>query len=307
MNSLPSPSVAITVTDLVKDFGGTGLLGASLTIPDRGVTAIIGPNGAGKTTLFTILAGLVRQDSGHVTVDPEVGRVAYCPDTPAFERWLTATEVLDQSATLARAHSREPGEVILDRCGLGGTGNRWVGGFSRGMTQRLGIASTLVIDPRLMILDEPTSALDPVGRREVLALLAELGAERSVVLSSHSLADVEKIADTIIILAKGRVVYQGTLETLLHGQRRPVWRVRVPSVSGETELLAQALAKAPGVEWCEVVSATEVSVRMDSIDRGERTLPRLLAETGLPVTEMVLERPDLDDAFAAIVSEERSW
>ncbi|MGB3330089.1 MAG: ABC transporter ATP-binding protein [Thermomicrobiales bacterium] len=295
-------TTAIGVSGLVKDYGGTGLLGATLSIPDRGVTAIIGPNGAGKTTLFTILTGLVRPDAGTVSIAPAIGRIAYCPDTPTFERWLTADEVLDQSAALARQRSTEPNAAILSRCGLAEATGRRVGGYSRGMTQRLGIASTLVVDPRLMILDEPTSALDPVGRREVLDLLRDLGRERSVVLSSHSLADVEKIADTIIILAKGRVVFQGSLDGLLQGQQRPVWRVR----THEAARLAASLAAMPGVAASDAVSATEVTIRMHSMADGERTLPRLLADSALPIVEMVLDRPDLDDAFAAIVSEEPS-
>lgn len=293
-------SAAITIDHLTRDYGGTGLLGASLTIPDRGVTAIIGPNGAGKTTLFTIITGLIRQDSGTVTIAPEIGRIAYCPDTPTFERWLTASEVLDQSAALARHHSNVSNAAILGQCGLAEAGTRRVGGFSRGMTQRLGIASTLVIDPRLMILDEPTSALDPVGRREVLALLQRLGTERAVVLSSHSLADVEKIADTVIILAKGRVVYQGTLDALLLSQQRPVWRVR----THDAARLATALAGAPGIEECAAISGTEIRIHMVSMSVGEQTLPRLLATSGFPIVEMVLDRPDLDDAFAAIIGED---
>src|SRR5690606_27957768 len=99
-----------------------------------------------------------------------------------------------------------------------------------------------------------------------------------------------------------RVVYQGTLAALLQGQRKPVWLVRLPSVPGEADRLALALADAPGVEACDVLSPTDLRVRMRSMDTGERNLPRLLAGTGLPITEMVLERPDLDDAFAAIVN-----
>lgn len=302
MSASSAVPVAITVTDLVKDFGGTGLLGTSLSIPACGVTAIIGPNGAGKTTLFTIIAGLVRQDSGVIEIAPEIGRIAYCPDTPAFERWLTASEVLDQSAALARQRSSETNVAILTQCGLTEASTRRVGGFSRGMTQRLGIASTLVIDPSLMILDEPTSALDPVGRREVLTLLQTLGRDRAVVLSSHSLADVEKIADLVIIMAKGRVVYQGTLDTLLQRQQRPIWRVR----THDAVSLAAKLTGTSSVADCEAISPTEVQIRMPSMIAGERTLPGLLAESGLPIVEMVLDRPDLDDAFAAIVSEEGS-
>lgn len=301
MSTPRRPSDAIAVTDLVKDFGGTGLLGATLTVPDRGVTAIIGPNGAGKTTLFSIVTGLIRQDSGTVTIAPDAGPIAYCPDTPAFERWLTASEVLDQSATLARRRSSESNTRLLATCGLGDTGARRVGGFSRGMTQRLGIASTLVVDPRLMIFDEPTSALDPVGRIEVLTLLRELGQDRSVVLSSHSLADVEKIADTVIVLVKGRVVYQGTLEHLLARQERPVWHIRTRDSAFP---LASFLAANATTLHSEARSASTVVVEMRSMEAGERDLPSLLARSGVPIVEMTLERPDLDEAFAAIVNAE---
>ena len=292
---------AIVVRELVKDFGGIGLLGASLTIPERGVTAIIGPNGAGKTTLFTLLTGLVRPDSGTVAIAPEIGEVAYCPDTPAFEPWLTADEVLDQSASLARRRTGGTNADLLARCGLADTVGRRVGGFSRGMTQRLGIAATLVIDPHLMILDEPTSALDPVGRLDVLALLRDLGRERGVVLSSHSLADVEKIAETVIILAKGRVVYQGTLDDLLARQERPVWRIRT---RGNASVLAARIAEDAATARTEVISDTEVIAHMQTMDAGERTLPRILGASGEPVVEMTLDRPSLDDAFAAIVNAE---
>ncbi|MGC4189908.1 MAG: ATP-binding cassette domain-containing protein [Thermomicrobiales bacterium] len=146
-NDVSASTAAIAVTDLVKDFGGMGLLDATLTIPDRRVTAIIGPNGAGKTTLFSIVTGLMRPDSGTVAIAPDAAPIAYCPDTPVFERWLTANEVLDQSATLARRRISESNATLLERCGLGDADARRVGGFSRGMTQRLGIASTLVVDP----------------------------------------------------------------------------------------------------------------------------------------------------------------
>ncbi|MGC4108118.1 MAG: ABC transporter ATP-binding protein [Thermomicrobiales bacterium] len=298
---MASTAEAIAVTDLVKDYGGTGLLGASLTIPDRGVTAIIGPNGAGKTTLFTVVTGLVRPDSGNISIAPAIGDVAYCPDTPAFERWLTASEVLNQSASLARRRSRQTNADLLARCGLDDAATRRVGGFSRGMTQRLGIAATLVTDPRLMILDEPTSALDPLGRLEVLALLRDLGQERGVVLSSHSLADVEKIADVVIILVKGRVVYQGTLAELLSRQERPVWRVRTRNRAND---LTATLAVAPAVSGVTASSPDELIVAMRSMDEGERELPALLVASGIPIVEMTLDRPDLDEAFAAIVSGE---
>ncbi|MGC4189907.1 MAG: hypothetical protein QM589_01555 [Thermomicrobiales bacterium] len=153
-----------------------------------------------------------------------------------------------------------------------------------------------------MIFDEPTSALDPVGRMDVLALLRQLGQERSVVLSSHSLADVEKIADTVIVIAKGRVVYQGTLEHLLAQQERPVWRIRT---HGSAFRLAPLLAANATTVRSEAISASTVTVEMHSMEAGERDLPRLLAESEIPIVEMTLDRlPIHDEAFAAIVNGE---
>lgn len=295
-------SSAITVSDLRLDYGnGTGLTGISLTIPARGVTAVIGQNGAGKTTLFTVLTGLIEPDAGHVAIAPGVGPIAYCPDTPAFEPWLTAREVVDQSRILSRSTSEMFSLDILAHCGLADAAERRVAGFSRGMTQRLGIAATIVTDAKLMILDEPTSALDPLGRLQVLDLIRDLGRERSVVLSSHSLADVEKVAAELVVIDHGAVIFQGDLDTLLRQHSDPVWVVRTHDRADE---LRAFLAREDTVAASEVTSSTTVRVRMTSMDAGERNLSGMLASSGFPIVESVLERRDLDAAFARIVSGE---
>ncbi len=292
-------SPAITVTDLWLDYGnGTGLSGISLTMRDRGVTAVIGPNGAGKTTLFTILTGLIEPDSGTFSVASGIGPIAYCPDTPAFEPWLTAREVVAQSRFLSRSMTGISDREILARCGLADAANRRVAGFSRGMTQRLGIAAAIVTDAKLTILDEPTSALDPVGRLDVLDLLRELGQTAGVVLSSHSLADVEKVAGHLIVIDHGRTIYQGDLDTLLQRHTEPVWIVRTHERAGE---LRDIIAREDSVVECDVVTPTTVRVRMTTMDAGERTLSGILARFGFPIVETVLARRDLDAAFAGII------
>lgn len=291
---------AISVTDVRLDYGqGTGLTGISLTIPNRGVTAVIGQNGAGKTTLFTILTGLIQPDSGSFTVASGIGQIAYCPDTPAFESWLTAREVVAQSRFLAGSTMATSDQEILALCGLADAIDRRVGGFSRGMTQRLGITAAIVTDARLMIFDEPTSALDPVGRLDVLDLIRDLGRTGSVVLSSHSLADVEKVADQLIVIDHGKTIYQGDLDTLLQRHTDPVWIVRTHDRASE---LRDVIAHEDSIVESETVSPTTVRVRMTSMDAGERNLSGILARSGFPIVESVLERRDLDAAFASIIS-----
>ena len=126
------------------------------------------------------------------------------PDTPRFEPWLTASETVDLARNIAPNPS-EPERVaeVLDKTGLGDVADRTVGGFSRGMLQRLGIAVTIVNRPRLLLLDEPSSALDPLGRREVLDLVTQLRGEATVVFSSHILSDVQEVCDTVGVLRQG--------------------------------------------------------------------------------------------------------
>lgn len=154
---------------------------------------MIGPNGAGKTTIISVLAGLRRPTAGTVTLAVDRRKMAVLVDTPQFEPWLTAAEVVELARRLtAPGLSPTRVEQALAEVDLREAPGP-VGGFSRGMLQRLGLAACLVGDPALLILDEPCSALDPAGRREVLDLIGRLPCTTTVVLSTHSLADVQQV------------------------------------------------------------------------------------------------------------------
>jgi ABC-type Na+ transport system ATPase subunit NatA len=164
-------------------------------------TGLVGPNGAGKTTLLAILAGLRRPSGGSPPRCTPLGR-GVLPDTPQFDASLTGREVVALAAHLAGV----PGtgvDRVLDDAGLAEAATRRVGGYSRSMLQRLGIAATLLGEPEVLLLDEPASALDPAGRREVLDLIAHLRGQATVVLSSHILADVREVCDTVGHPARG--------------------------------------------------------------------------------------------------------
>ncbi|MGA5300334.1 ABC transporter ATP-binding protein [Nucisporomicrobium flavum] len=219
----------------------TAVDGVSLTVGRGEVVGLLGPNGAGKTSVIKILLGLVRPDAGEVLLlgrparDPRARtQVGYLPELFRYQPWLTAAEVLNlhirlTGAAVPAADRRE----CLGLVGLADRAGDRVGGFSKGMQQRLGLAVALVTGPDLVVLDEPTSALDPVGRADVRDILLSLrGRGVAVLLNSHLIGEVERVCDRAVILDKGRVAAAGTLAELL-GRRE--LRLRLDGVGAEAE------------------------------------------------------------------------
>jgi ABC-2 type transport system ATP-binding protein len=224
----------------------TAVDGVSFTVARGEVLGLLGPNGAGKTTVIKMLLGLVRPDAGDVLLlgrpghDPRArARVGYLPELFRYQPWLTAAEVLRLHTRLARAQvSREERGHCLAMVGLADRAGDRVGGFSKGMQQRLGLAVALVARPDLVVLDEPTSALDPIGRADVRDLLLSLK-ERgvAVILNSHLIGEVERVCDRVVILDKGTVAASGTLAELL-GQRELRMRLDGVTPAAEARLAA---------------------------------------------------------------------
>ncbi len=209
--------IVVATRALTKRYGTTAALDdVELAVP-RGVTyGLIGPNGAGKTTLLSILAGLRRPTEGSVEIAVPRTSMGVLVDTPQFEPWLTAWEAVDLARHLtAPASSSSRVDEVLVEVGLQQAIDRRVGGFSRGMLQRLGLAGCLVGDPEILLLDEPSSALDPAGRREVLDLVGRLAHTKTVILSTHILSDVQQVADVVGVIDRGRLQFQGPLTELL--------------------------------------------------------------------------------------------
>ena len=286
---------------LVKRYGEhTALDGVDLAVIEGHVYGLVGPNGAGKTTLLALLAGLRRPSAGRVRLGVPRERLAVLPDTPQFDPWLTGREVVALALGLT-APGAPPGRIdeVLADAGLTEAAGRRVGGYSRGMLQRLGLAATVVGEPGLLLLDEPASALDPAGRREVLDLIAHLRGRATVVLSSHVLTDVQEVCDTIGILRAGRLLYQGRLETLLVGRAGPAYRVQVRGP------VAPVIASLREEEWVERVGETApgwLRVAVRSLPDAERFLAGALARGGARVVSLTPEAPDLEDVFLELTS-----
>lgn len=217
---------AIRIEGLVKQFGRHRALdGIDLEVPEGSIFGFLGPNGAGKTTTIRILLGLARPTTGRAWIlghdalaDP--GRsnrqIGFLPDVPAFYPWMRAPEFMGYAASLHGldpAKSTQRQQLLLELAGLADVRTP-IGGYSRGMKQRLGLAQALINAPRLLILDEPTSALDPMGRHEVLKLIAKMSGRTTVFFSTHILSDVERICDRVAVLAQGRVVAAETTASL---------------------------------------------------------------------------------------------
>jgi ABC-2 type transport system ATP-binding protein len=279
------------------------LHGLDLSVQAGEVFGFLGPNGAGKTTTVKILLGMVRPTSGQARIfgkpagDAEARRkVGYLPENFRFHDWLTGSALLEFHARLAglsRAERRERIPRVLDLVGLGGRGDDHIRGYSKGMTQRIGLAQAIIHDPDLVLLDEPTSALDPVGRREVRDLIRSLRSRgMTVFLNSHLLSEIEMVCDRVAIVDRGRVVRSGRLADLLGGVAEIV--ITVDRVDAPLLERLSACGEITGVRECTVTVAVDdleiAPVVADAVVRG-----------GYRLYGLVPSHQSLEDLFVSLV------
>jgi ABC-2 type transport system ATP-binding protein len=286
---------AITVQGLTKRFGDVLAVDQlDFAIDEGTVAGFLGPNGAGKTTTLRMLLGLVAPDAGTATIggrpyrelpDP-VRRVGAVLEAGGFHPGRSARDHLRVMATAA---GLTPGRVeeVLEQTGLAGAARRRVGGFSLGMRQRLGLAAALLGDPEVLVLDEPANGLDPEGVHWLRGLVRGLADQgRTVLVSSHLLAEVAQTVDQVVIIDQGRLVAQSTLAALTAGADQTV-RVRTPDPEALRDLLL----------------ARGATVTVDGPDRlvvgGVTTeqVGQAAAAGGVVLHEMRFERSNLEDVF----------
>ena len=278
----------------------TALDDLTVEVP-RGRVGLVGANGAGKTTLFRLLLGLAHPTEGRVEVcgldvaaDP-VGvrtRLGYMPEHDCLPLDQTAADVVatfgELSGLPARA-SRQRASDILDLVGLDEARFRPIGGFSTGMRQRTKLAQALVGDPELVLLDEPTAGLDPLGREEMLALVARLGTFGiSVLMATHLLDDVQQVCDHVLMIDAGRLVVSGATDSLLERTGRVTIDV---GVNG-----AALVARLAAVPVAATLVEGLVEVTVDGDDELD-VLRDVIAELGLPLHRLSTRLTSLDEVF----------
>lgn len=293
----PDPIPTLAVAGLTRRFDATeALRDVSFTVGPGMRVALLGHNGAGKSTMMKIILGLIPATSGTVSVcgaapgsAPARAQVAYLPENVAFHPALTGEEVIRQYLAL-RGLPQAGAMDLLARVGLHDAARRRIGTYSKGMRQRVGLAQALIGRPRLLVLDEPTSGLDPVSRRDFYALLDGLATEgAAILLSSHALTEVEARTDRILILAKGRLVAQGTLAELRARADLPVVLLVTPA-PGASARLASALP--------EAVAGADGILRLTCAQGAKLATLARIAGLGSAVADLDVIPPSLEDIYS---------
>lgn len=307
---------AIRIESLHKVFGQVqALSGLDLDVQPGSIFGFLGPNGAGKTTTLRILAGLARPRSGRawiggydiLTQGREICKlIGYLPEEPLFYSWMTPWEFLEYSGKLFELTAETLDKRIpelLDLAGLRTAAKRRIGGFSRGMRQRLGLAQALINQPQILLLDEPASALDPAGRREVLELIKEMRGKCTVMMSTHILADVERVCDRVGIISNGRLVAEASQEELLQRYAVPAFEIEIDPLSKyDLHPWAENLRSLP---WILDVAVDSLSARIvvEEVETAKRELLTSAVQSGLIISRYEVAKPSLEDIFLHLTGE----
>ncbi len=314
MGSPDNDGIAIRCVGLGRRYGEVeAVKQLDLAVPYGSIFGFLGRNGAGKTTTIRLITGLAHPTTGSASVagiettngDARAReRFGYLPQDPAFYNWMTPREYLDYVGRLfgmAPKDRQRRIDELLELVELQDAARRRIGGFSGGMYQRLGIAQALIHRPPVLLLDEPTSSLDPAGRYEVLDLLAGLRGRVTVFLSSHILADVERVCDTIGIIHKGELLLVSGRDELLerYAVNAAVLQFDRDGLPIPESFLA-CLNAQPWVAQVTTEDESRLRVSVHDVTAAKRNLLRMVVEHELLLARYEWVRPSLEEIFLRI-------
>ncbi|MCL2281364.1 MAG: ABC transporter ATP-binding protein [Dehalococcoidia bacterium] len=308
---------AIKCVELTKRYGAlTALDGLTIEVHERSIFGFLGPNGSGKTTMIKLLMGMSRPSAGRAWVNekevvadaPDMrAQIGYLPDVPNFYNWMTGNEFLQFIGELCHLSSFDSvsrSYELLELTGLQKAGKRKIGGYSRGMKQRLGLAQALMNHPKVLFLDEPCSALDPMGRRDVLNIILKLREFTTVFMSTHILSDVERVCDSLAIINKGKLVTTSTVEALRQRFALSSFDIEFDSDPAELTILLENQPWVQKVTKLESNNTSVLCVLAGDVQSAKRELPQLIAASGLSLVRYEMTMPSLEDIFVRLVAGE---
>ena len=280
----------------------------NLSVEHGSIFGLIGRNGAGKTTSLRMMMGLSRPTSGEIYVYGEKSEkvsnsIGYLPDVPEFYNYLNAYEYLELCGNicgLPSAKMKASINAALEKTGMLGVRKR-IGGYSRGMKQRLGIAQALLNNPKLIVLDEPTSALDPLGRRDVIDIIKSLRGEHTVLFSTHILPDVDRVCNSIAVMEKGQLIIEGTIDQI---KQKYVSQGVVLQVGGSSEdcsALSNRLSQLECVVNITLTHENELTVQTLRAEEFSVQLAAVLSEMSIPLERYYPIELELESVFMEVL------
>jgi ABC-2 type transport system ATP-binding protein len=307
----------IETHNLTKIYNNSNIAlnGANLEVKEGAIFGLVGPNGAGKTTTIRLLLGLHKASAGTVKVFGEPmtpnathlrQRIGFLPTNPQFPQDMNPVAYLDFVGKLFSLPTtvRKPRLAALLRAvGLLGATSQKIRSLSTGMTTRLGIAAALMNDPDLLILDEPTAGLDPEGRKYTLQLMQELGRQKTILVSSHDLTDLEKVCDSVGILSEGKLIFNGPIDAM-----KPYRRSNTLEIELEGDVKAfQAYLSDNDISWEQLPGTLRVEFPQDgNFTQSLIGLLQFLQEHSIKLLGIRTLKGDMVDAFIQLLEEERS-
>jgi ABC-2 type transport system ATP-binding protein len=303
----------VEFNEVSKWYGNViGVNKLTLRIP-AGITGLLGPNGAGKSTLLQLATGQLYPSQGSVRVlgqdvwnNPALNRqIGLCPEQDAFYEWMTGWDFVHTSARLggmSRAQARDATNRILDAVGMTPHRNRPIRGYSKGMRQRTKLAQAFVHDPQVLFLDEPLTGTDPMARRDLMDIIERLGGEqKSVLVSSHVLHEVQSLTPNIILLNRGRLVAEGHVRQIRDLIDEHPHHIVL--VCDEYRKLAAQLIARDDVESVKVLpKGNALMVETRSPDAFYASLPSLSLEEGTAIKEVYSDDDSLESVFKYLVN-----
>lgn len=301
----------LRINNVSKSFGTLKVVeDLNFTVEENSIFGFIGKNGAGKTTTMKMILGFVKPTKGEIYVCGEkvlYGNtrtnkyIGYLPDVPEYYGYMTPREYLKLCGEVTAMSSKDiklKSEELLALVGLEDV-NRKIGGFSRGMKQRLGIAQALLNEPKLLICDEPTSALDPIGRKEILDILYKLKNKTTIIFSTHILSDVERICDNIGVLDKGKIVMNGNIADIKEKYRSDSILIELNNKE-DVYILQQKLKDYESITNI-IIDGKEAILHLNNINEMSKEIIKLIANSNISITRYEVLEPSLENLFLEVV------